>query len=119
MSFPPDSFGRRFQVGLGKHAVALISLAVALFGASYNTWRNQTTEVHLDVLLYNIVRKFQEQARSKNIKLQLMHNDKNIMIGALLDLERLFYNIVQNAINYNKAGGHIEVSKPGKEGLVK
>ena len=32
--------------GVRRHAVALISLAVALFGTSYNTWRNQTTEAH-------------------------------------------------------------------------
>jgi hypothetical protein len=32
--------------GVRRHAVALISLAVALFGTSYNTWRNQTTELH-------------------------------------------------------------------------
>lgn len=35
-----------FAGGVRRHAVALISLAVALFGTSYNTWRNQTTEAH-------------------------------------------------------------------------
>ena len=39
-------FRQRFAAGLRRHAVALISLAVALFGTSYNTWRNQTTEAH-------------------------------------------------------------------------
>jgi hypothetical protein len=34
---------------LRRHAVALISLAVALFSSSYNTWRNQTTEAHRNV----------------------------------------------------------------------
>jgi hypothetical protein len=34
------------SAGVRRHAVALISLAVALFGTSYNTWRNQTTEAH-------------------------------------------------------------------------
>jgi hypothetical protein len=32
-----------------RNAVALISLAVALFSTSYNTWRNQTTEAHRNV----------------------------------------------------------------------
>jgi hypothetical protein len=32
-----------------RNAVALISLAVALAGTSYNTWRNQTTEAHRNV----------------------------------------------------------------------
>ncbi|MBK8067978.1 MAG: hypothetical protein IPK27_10225 [Rhodanobacteraceae bacterium] len=34
---------------LQKHAVALISLCVALFSTSYNTWRNETTEAHRNV----------------------------------------------------------------------
>lgn len=34
---------------LGRHAVALISLAVALGGLGYNTWRNETTESHRNV----------------------------------------------------------------------
>lgn len=34
---------------LNKHAVALISLTVALFSTSYNTWRNETTEAHRNV----------------------------------------------------------------------
>lgn len=35
--------------GVRRNAVALISLCVALFGTSYNTWRNQTTEAHRNV----------------------------------------------------------------------
>lgn len=42
----PVTLGQRFSAGVRRHAVALISLAVALFGTSYNTWRNQTTELH-------------------------------------------------------------------------
>lgn len=34
---------------LRRNTVALISLAVALFSTSYNTWRNQTTEGHRNV----------------------------------------------------------------------
>jgi len=39
-------FRQQFAAGVRRHAVALISLTVALFGTSYNTWRNQTTEAH-------------------------------------------------------------------------
>jgi hypothetical protein len=44
-SYAP-SFAQSLSAGVRRHAVALISLAVALFGTSYNTWRNQTTEAH-------------------------------------------------------------------------
>lgn len=40
------SFRQRFAASVRRNAVALISLTVALFGTSYNTWRNQTTEAH-------------------------------------------------------------------------
>ena len=42
----PVSLKTSLALGVRRHAVALISLAVALFGTSYNTWRNQTTEAH-------------------------------------------------------------------------
>ncbi|HEV7492127.1 MAG TPA: hypothetical protein VGO25_15080, partial [Rhodanobacteraceae bacterium] len=41
-----QSLRQSLSAGVRRHAVALISLAVALFGTSYNTWRNQTTEAH-------------------------------------------------------------------------
>ncbi|MGH8173428.1 MAG: hypothetical protein ACREPX_09780 [Rhodanobacteraceae bacterium] len=44
-----NSFRTALAAGVRRHAVALISLAVALFGTSYNTWRNQTTEAHRNV----------------------------------------------------------------------
>ena len=47
MSNPHEpSLRHSLAAGVRRHAVALISLAVALFGTSYNTWRNQTTEAH-------------------------------------------------------------------------
>jgi hypothetical protein len=39
----------RWREGVQRHSVALISLAVALLGLSYNTWRNETTESHRNV----------------------------------------------------------------------
>lgn len=38
-----------WRAALNRHAVALISLTVALFSTSYNTWRNETTEAHRNV----------------------------------------------------------------------
>lgn len=53
MSAPsPDASALRdhpLREGVRRNAVALISLAVALFSTSYNTWRNQTTEAHRNV----------------------------------------------------------------------
>jgi len=37
------------RASVRRNAVALISLAVALFSTSYNTWRNQSTEAHRNV----------------------------------------------------------------------
>ncbi len=50
-TLPSDTALRNHPLreGIRRNAVALISLAVALFGTSYNTWRNQTTEAHRNV----------------------------------------------------------------------
>lgn len=47
MSTP--TMGSRLVEGLRRHAVALISLFVALAGLGYNTWRNETTEAHRNI----------------------------------------------------------------------
>jgi len=39
----------RVLAAVRRNAVALISLSVALFSTSYNTWRNQATEAHRNV----------------------------------------------------------------------
>ena len=38
-----------WRADLARHAVALISLAVALLALGYNTWRNESTEAHRNV----------------------------------------------------------------------
>lgn len=50
-STEPTEAARRggFLATVQKHAVALISLCVALTGLGYNTWRNETTESHRNV----------------------------------------------------------------------
>ncbi len=48
----PDQDARpepAWRAALTRHAVALISLAVALLGLGYNTWRNEATEAHRNV----------------------------------------------------------------------
>lgn len=37
------------MLSVRRNAVALISLSIAIFSTSYNTWRNQTTEAHRNV----------------------------------------------------------------------
>lgn len=52
MSSAPDDTKPRdgtLRESLRRNTVALISLAVAVFSTSYNTWRNQTTESHRNV----------------------------------------------------------------------
>ena len=41
--------GGSLRASIKRNAVALISLTVALFSTSYNTWRNQSTEAHRNV----------------------------------------------------------------------
>ncbi|MBS0514042.1 MAG: hypothetical protein JSS16_01005 [Proteobacteria bacterium] len=46
---PNEASSSPVLAAVRRNAVALISLSVALFSTSYNTWRNQTTEAHRNV----------------------------------------------------------------------
>lgn len=51
-NFDDDATATReggFRAALRRHAVALISLCVALSGLGYNTWRNETTEAQRNI----------------------------------------------------------------------
>jgi hypothetical protein len=46
---PTPAGSARLREDLRRHAVALISLFVALTGLGYNTWRNESTEAHRNI----------------------------------------------------------------------
>ncbi len=68
--------------------------------------------VNIKTLIKNIVKEVNLQCEQKNIRINLKL-DNIELIASVDDLNKLFMNLITNAINYNKVGGKIfiELSK--------
>ena len=82
-----------------------------LFLSRHNYTSEQPLElISLDTLVEKMTTTFQSLAKRKNLTLSFVRNTPGNMLGNRLDVERLFLNILKNAIDYTPAGGKIHVS---------
>ena len=66
--------------------------------------------VNLNVLLQDLVEWFQPQAITKSLKLTLELEPNLVIWGDQTQLQRLFGNLLQNALQYTPSGGKINIS---------
>lgn len=67
------------------------------------------TDVNLDILIDEIILDLEDKAASKDVEIISKNTDINIKTDDSL-LQRLVYNIVDNAVKYNVDGGKVEIS---------
>lgn len=67
------------------------------------------TDVNLDILIDEIILDLEDKAASKNVEIISKNTEINIKTDDSL-LQRLVYNIVDNAVKYNVEGGRVEIS---------
>ena len=72
-------------------------------------YRANFTEIYLDELLADCVRKVRVLADKRNVALEFTAAHELPMRGDEQLLQRLFINLLDNAIKYNRIGGHISV----------
>ena len=75
-------------------------------------------EVNLDILIDEIVLDLEDKAYSKDVEIICKNTDISLVTDDSL-LQRLVFNIVENAIKYNKPGGSVEISAKEDNDLVK
>jgi signal transduction histidine kinase len=66
-------------------------------------------QVNLTIILEGLFRRYQAQAQATNIDLQFVSNEPLFLFGDPLQLQRLFSNLIENALYYTSAGGLIEI----------
>ena len=66
--------------------------------------------VHLDMLLRELRRQYQEAASAKGITLSLYLEEEVVMEGDADRLRQVLVNLVENALHYTPAAGKIELS---------
>ena len=75
-------------------------------------------EVNLDILIDEIVLDLEDKAYSKDVEIICKNTDISLVTDDSL-LQRLVFNIVENAIKYNNPGGSVEISAKEDNDLVK
>lgn len=75
-------------------------------------------DVNLDVLLDEIILDLEDKAESKNVEIATSNTNISLVTDDGL-LQRLVFNIVENAIKYNNQGGKVEISAVEESKFVK
>ena len=82
-----------------------------LFLSRNNAMPNQQLEqIALGKLAEKMVENFQSLAKNKGVSLIISEIADGSVKGNRLDLEKLFFNLLKNAVDYTASGGKIEVT---------
>lgn len=85
-----------------------------------STAKNDTvfSEIDINDILNEIVKRFKTLIFKKKIKIKTSYTPNLIVMGDESQLEKLFMNLIKNAINYGKKGGWIKIKTINNQGRV-
>lgn len=105
---------RRFAGEIHKSSIRLLSLIndiIELSELDVMDGEMSITNVSLTEEVENCVEKLQMNAEKHDVSISFHSNDKQCIIQANRDMiQEIIYNLCDNAIRYNKPGGHVDVS---------
>jgi signal transduction histidine kinase len=95
--------------------IRLITLTEDLLLTTRQNGNKQMESVSLKSLVDGVIERFRLLAEHKQLTLTVTTKDETVINGNPLLLERLFENIIHNAIKFTPAGGVITVAVTGRE----
>ena len=101
----------------GKRLTRIVEDIFTLARVDSGEYKSNFTVIYLDELLADCVRNLHVLAEKRNIALILSANEEMPMRGDEQLLHRLFLNLLDNAIKYNREGGSVSITaeKSGKK----
>lgn len=90
------------------HMIEIINDIFMLSKLEENKWEDITEEVHLDAVAISVFSELKSKAYEKSVELRT--NGSAVIEGNRYLMYELIYNLVDNAINYNKPFGHVQLS---------
>jgi len=79
----------------------------------------QSHTVEIGKVIRDLAQRYRGMASKKNISIEVAQIPQAKVVGDKYYLERLFTNIITNAISYGKKDGHIWISGKAEKGLVR
>ncbi|RKR80146.1 monosaccharide ABC transporter substrate-binding protein (CUT2 family) [Mucilaginibacter gracilis] len=85
----------------------------------YDKQQLQASENNLVVFLKDIVDSFRQYAQKLNVDIQFIPRDKEIKIWFDVNmLDKVFFNLISNAIKFSREKGHIQIKIQQNDGKV-
>ncbi len=101
----------------GKRLTRIVEDIFTLARVDSGEYKSNFTEIYLDELLADCVRNLHVLAEKRNVSLTLSAHEEMPMRGDEQLLHRLFLNLLDNSIKYNREGGSVSITaeKSGKK----
>lgn len=93
----------------GKRLTRIVEDLFTLARVDAGQFRTSFSEIYLDELLADCVRKLRVLAEKRSVSLEINAAEEMPMRGDEQLLHRLFINLLDNAIKYNREGGSVSV----------
>jgi len=74
-----------------------------------NKREEKKEKINLSQLLEKILENFKEYAKKENLKIEKNIQEDIFYSGVKIDFQKLFFNLIKNAIDYGKEGEKIEI----------
>ncbi len=99
--------------------IELINDLIELAASKTPALSKSHTPIAVQPLLENLVQHFSTESESKSLTLSLQASANKVFVKATLDgLEKIFANLIHNAIKYTPEHGRIEITHQVKNGIT-